>query len=108
MLRSIEVLIWQCYNKRACQETCKGFPGTLFTCATGFVTVQDQAVNADDLMCLANIHTMEEIDEKRKFQKRYEGWRAHWTGIFRGVVHLWHDGRCRRLKYLAGSPNLSD
>lgn len=88
----------------------KKFPGTLlFTCATGFMTVQDQAVNADDLMlCLANIHTMEEIDEKRKFQKRYEGWRAHWTGIFRGVVHLWHDGRCRRLKYLAGSPDLTD
>ena len=80
----------------------KKFPGTLlFTCATGFMT-------GEDLMCLANIHTMEEIDEKRKFQKRYEGWRAHWTGIFRGVVHLWHDGRCRRLKYLAGSPDLTD
>ena len=45
----------------------KKFPGTLlFTCATGFMTGWDQAVNADDLMlCLANIHTMEEIDEKR-------------------------------------------
>ena len=88
----------------------KKFPGTLlFTCATGFMTGWDQAVNADDLMlCLANIHTMEEIDEKRKFQKRYERWRAHWTGIFRGVVHLWHDGRCRRLKYLAGSSDLTD
>ena len=50
----------------------------------------------------------QEIDEKRKFQKRYERWRAHWTGIFRGVVHLWHDGRCRRLKYLAGSSDLTD
>ena len=50
----------------------KKFPGTLlFTCATGFMTGWDQAVNADDLMlCLTNIHTMEEIDEKRKFQKR--------------------------------------
>ena len=38
----------------------KKFPGTLlFTCATGFMT-------GEDLMCLANIHTMEEIGEACK------------------------------------------
>ena len=31
----------------------------------------------------------EEIDEKRKFQKRYEGWHSHCIGIFCSVVHLW-------------------
>lgn len=54
----------------------------------------EQAVNADDFICPADVHTMEEIDEKRKFQKRYEGWHSHCIGIFCSVVHLWHDGRC--------------
>lgn len=42
----------------------KKFPGTLlFTCATGFMT-------GEDLMCLANIHTMEEIVEKEKVSEK--------------------------------------
>ena len=44
---------------------------------------------------------MEEIDEKRKFQKRYEGWSSHRSWIFCGILYLWHDGCCRRLAYLA-------
>ena len=51
---------------------------------------------------------MEEIDEKRKFQKRYEGWSSHRSWIFCGILYLWHDGCCRRLEYLAGSPDLPD
>ena len=34
---------------------------------------------------------MEEIDEKRKFQKRYEGWSSHRSWIFCGILYLWHD-----------------
>lgn len=49
---------------------------------------------------------MEEIDEKRKFQKRYEGWSSHRSWIFCGILYLWHDGCCRRLAYLAGSSDL--
>ena len=45
---------------------------------------------------------MEEIDEKRKFQKRYEGWSSHRSWIFCGILYLWHDGCCRRPEYLAG------
>ena len=51
---------------------------------------------------------MEEIDEKRKFQKRYEGWSSHRSWIFCGILYLWHDAVAGGLRIVAGSSDLPD
>ncbi|PWY60049.1 hypothetical protein DMI82_07350 [Blautia sp. BCRC 81119] len=46
----IEVLTGQCYNKRACQETGKTFPGTLlFTCTTSCGEILMSAVQIGEV-----------------------------------------------------------
>ena len=44
----------------------------------------------------------------RELQERFKRRRTYWTGVFRRIVYIWYDGGGRRIKYLAGSSDLTD